>query len=274
MHPFKYSLSTADAAPTTAPILLTGDVAHNLKRAADMGYQAIEMHTRNDVELDVPEILSICAERKISISAIVTGRLNTEGKCSLISDIPYVAAAAEVGMLQYIDMAASLHTDLILGWIKGQIPPSGSRRTYMDRLALSLRRLSVRAEERGVRLHIEVINRYEANYLLTAREMVEFLDAYQLKNCFVHLDTFHMAIEESDPIEAIMCCRERLGYIHVADNTRHYPGSGTLDFMNILRTLKSINYTGFVSVECLPIPTGEIAAAQAIAYLTRIAGQI
>lgn len=274
MHQFKYSLSTADAAPATAPILLTGDIVNNLKRAADMGYQAIEIHTRNDVDLDVSEVLSACAERQIAISAIVTGRLNTEGKCSLISDIPYVSAAAEAGMFRYIDMAASLHTDLILGWVKGQIPPCGNRRTYTDRLARSLRKLGACAGEKGVRLHMEVINRYETNYLSTAQEMMEFLDTYQLGNCFVHLDTFHMAIEESDLVEAIMCCRGRLGYIHVADNTRHYPGSGTLDFTEILHTLKNIHYNGFISVECLPIPTGEIAAAQAIAHLKRIAEQV
>ncbi len=274
MYPFQYSISTADMAPPTAPILLTGTVTDNLRRAAQLGYQAIEVHTRDDAAIDVPEVLDVCAEARIAISAIVTGRLNTEGGCSLISDIPYVSAAAEEGMRRYIDMASRLHTDVIIGWVKGQIPLHGHRRTYTERLARSLQRLGPYAAERSVRLHLEVINRYETNYLSTAQEMMDFLDEYRLENCYAHLDTFHMAIEESDPAEAILRCGARLGYFHAADNTRRYPGSGTLDFAKLLQTLKTIHYSGFVSVECLPIPTGEIAAAQAITYLKGLAEQL
>ena len=76
-----------------------------------------------------------------------------------------------------------------------------------------------------------------------------------------------MNIEEADMCAAIRLCGHRLGYLHVADNTRTYPGSGALDFKAILKALEDIHYTGFVTVECLPQPDRETAAKKAIEHL-------
>lgn len=267
MNTWKYALSTADTALTTAPILLVGSPEDNLVKAAALGYQAIEIHTRQDAALNFSALERICRETGVAVSAIVTGRLNTEGACSLISAVPYVAAFAESGMRQYIDMAAQLRADIVIGWAKGRMPASGDPASHLDRLARVLRRLAAYAAERGVRLHLEVVNRYEVNFLSTAEGMAAFLRTYQLDNCYVHLDTFHMGIEESDPVEAIACCGDRLGYMHLSDNTRRYPGSGQFDFLRILTALEDVGYQGYLSVECLPEPSGEAAAARALAYL-------
>lgn len=79
-----------------------------------------------------------------------------------------------------------------------------------------------------------------------------------------------MNISENNPIQSILSCGERLGYFHVADNTREYPGSGTLDFKSYFSALEKINYSGFVSVECLPIPDGQTAAKKALNYLKNV----
>lgn len=268
MDKWKFSLSTADMALPTAPILLVGSVEENLKRAAALGYQAIELHTRQDAELDIPTIQMMCRETGVSVSMVVTGRLNTEEGCSLISDIPYIAAFAEEGMRQYIDLAAQLNADIVIGWAKGRMPAAGNAKGHLDRLARILRRLATYAAGCGVRLNLEVVNRYEVDFLYTAQSMMEFLEGYQLDNCYVHLDTFHMGIEECDPVRAIQRCQGRLGYMHIADNTRRFPGSGQFDFQRILKALDEVGYEGYLSVECIPEPSGEEAAAQAIRFLT------
>ena len=114
---------------------------------------------------------------------------------------------------------------------------------------------------------IEVINHYETNIFITAKETVDFLCENALDNCYVHLDTYHMGLEEYDPYEAIRLCGKRLGYFHVSDNSRRYPGSGQFDFKRILAVLKEIGYSGFVTVECLPDPDRETAAKKAISHL-------
>jgi sugar phosphate isomerase/epimerase len=193
--------------------------------------------------------------------------LNTQGQVNLIDDRPYITGAALEGMRTYIAMAAQLKTDLIIGWIKGRIPDGAESGVYLARLAGNLGRVCREAAEQEVRVFVEVINRYEVNVFTTAQETIRFLEQWEIPNCYIHLDTFHMNIEETDPLGAIRLCGERLGYFHVADNTRLYPGSGTLDFKRYFSMLDEIGYEGFVSVECLPIPDGRTAAQKALNHL-------
>jgi sugar phosphate isomerase/epimerase len=132
---------------------------------------------------------------------------------------------------------------------------------------VNLTALCAEAAERGVKVFVEVINRYETNIFTTVAETLEFLDSRGIPNCFIHLDTFHMNIEETDACAAIRAAGKRLGYFHVADNTRRYPGSGALDFVPVFGALKEAGYRGFVSVECLPWPDGKTAAERAIDHL-------
>lgn len=271
MDLWKFAVSSADDAPSTAPILLKGTIPENLAKAASLGYDAIEIHTREDIPLDYAAIHQAEKITGTRVCMVITGRLNTEGMCSLTADEPYIVTAAMAGMRQYIDMAQQLGADIVIGWIKGSVPRGGSRERYLDRLARNLRMLAAYAAERGVKLNLEVINRYEVNIFTTAEETMLFLEKYQLENCYVHLDTFHMGIDECDPVKAIRRCKGKLGYIHLADNSRQYPGSGQFDFERILQTLKEIGYEGYLSVECLPYPTGEEAAASAIRLLRPLA---
>jgi sugar phosphate isomerase/epimerase len=269
MTEWTYALSSAAEAPASAPIVLTGDLCARLRAAAELGYAGIEVHLREDEPLDTGRVKDVAAEAGVRFSALVTGRLCTQGGVNLIDDRPYIVEAALKGMRAYIDRAAELKTDLIIGWVKGRVPDGAGRSVYVDRLATHLTALCADAAERGVKIFVEVINRYETNIFTSSAETLDFIVSRGIPNCFVHLDTFHMNIEETDPIKAIRSCGDRLGYFHVADNTRMYPGSGTLDFTDYFWALKDIAYQGFVSVECLPIPDGRTAAQKALAHLKK-----
>ena len=267
MRKWKLAVSSADEAPATAPILLQGSVVENLEKAAALGYDAIEVHTREDVEFDYDAIKAAYERTGARVAMVITGRLNTEGMCSLIADEPYIVSATMDGMREYIDMAQKLEADIVIGWVKGNVPKGGKREKYLDRLAKNLKKLAQYAAERNVKLNIEVINRYEVNIFTTADEIMSFLEKYHIENCYAHLDTFHMGIDECDPVKAIRRCKGKLGYFHLADNSREYPGSGQFDFKRIFEALDEIGYDGYLSVECLPRPTGEEAAKKAIEYL-------
>jgi sugar phosphate isomerase/epimerase len=267
MAELKYALSSAAEALASAPIVLTGDLYARLRIAAELGYAGIEVHLREDEPLDTGRVKDAAAELGVCFSALVTGRLCTQGGVNLIDDRPYIVEAALKGMRAYIDRAVELKTDLIIGWIKGRVPDGVGRALYLDRLAVHLKALCAEAAERGVKVFVEVINRYETNIFTTAAETLDFIESRDIPNCFVHLDTFHMNIEETGAVEAIRAAGKRLGYFHVADNTRRYPGSGTLNFVPLLSALKGIGYKGFVSVECLPWPDGKTAAKRAIDHL-------
>jgi sugar phosphate isomerase/epimerase len=267
LRDWKYSLSTAEEAPITAPILLRGNVCDNLKSAARLGYDAIEVHTRETAALNYEEICQTSIECGVKVGMIITGRLYTEGKLSLVDDDPNVTTAAVSGMLKYVDMASKLDADLVVGWVKGNVPANGSREKYIQRLAKNLKVIAAYGNKKNVKLNLEVINRYEVNIFTNCQEIVDFLETYKIDNCYVHLDTFHMNIDETNPAAAINLAGKRLGYFHIADNSRRYPGSGQIDFIKTLKALERIDYKGVLSVECFPYPSGEEAAAMAVTFM-------
>lgn len=267
MKEWKFGVSSTDEAPESAPLLLKGSIVDNLRTAASLGYQAIEVHTREDVELDYDRIRECMEETGVKIAQIVTGRLNTEGMCSLMDDRPYVTEAAMQGMYRYLDMAAKLEAGIVIGWVKGNVPPGKTPGKYMERLARNLKLLNDCAREKKVPISIEVINHYEVNVFTTSRSLAVFLEQYDLDNCYIHLDTYHMNLEENSFAEAIRAAKGRLGYFHIADNQRWYPGSGQLDFASIFAALEEIGYDGYVTVECFPRGDGRAAAEKAITYL-------
>ena len=270
MKNWKIVCSAAIQAPKTAPILLQGTLEECLKNASRLGYNGVEYHTREIADLDYDAIIGVMKEKKAEVSAVITGRLFTEGGYSLLNDDPANSRRAQEGMCMYVDMASRLDTDLVLGWAKGQVPAGAVRSDYLDRLGGQLREIESYAAKKNVKIHIEVINRYETNLFNTTRETYDFLEDQKLTNCYVHLDTFHMNIEEADMLEAIRLSAPRLGYFHLADNTRWYPGHGVLNFEKIIQTLDDIHYDGYLSVECLPNPDGEAAAAISLQNLVAI----
>lgn len=113
----------------------------------------------------------------------------------------------------------------------------------------ALERMADFALRKGVTLGLEVVNRYESNQLNTALQALEMLERVDAPNVVVHLDTYHMNIEESDFMQPVLACGRRLGYVHVGESNRGYLGSGTIDFAQFFHALAAIDYQGVVTFE-------------------------
>lgn len=274
MKKWKYSISAAHTASKTAPILLTGSICDCLRTAASLGFDAIEYHTRENVELDYTEIHRTMNDTGCKISMIVTGRLFTEGGISLTSSDTRNEHAALQGFIRYIDIAEALHCGLVLGWAKGNVRDTSSKDAFFYRLSKNLRIIDDMAASKNVPIVIEVINHYEVDTFITARELVAYLDQQNFKNCYAHLDTYHMMLEEEYFSSAIQTAAKHIGYMHFADSTRWYPGSGYIDFKEILRALDSIGYDGYLSIECFPHDNAIETAQKGLQYLKCIEASI
>ena len=113
----------------------------------------------------------------------------------------------------------------------------------------SLRHLAAFAKARGVTIGIEVVNRYESNVINTARQALKLIDDVGADNVVVHLDTYHMNIEEVDFVQPVLECGDRLGYVHIGESHRGYLGSGTIDFTSFFHALARIGYSGPITFE-------------------------
>ena len=270
MKKWKYALSAAPDAPEDAPILLVGDVCSCLRKAAALGYDAIEYHTRENADLPYGEILRTMEETGCRISMIVTGRIATQGGMHLVSDDPEKEAACMAGFHRYIDMASRLGAGIVLGWAKGNVSSQEDLPLYYERLAQNLGILDRYAAGKNVPIMIEVINHYEVNVFQTAELLMEFLNSHELPNCRAHLDSFHMMVEEADIHAAIDQCGSRLGYVHLADYGRYEPGSGQFAFEGMIRHLSDIGYEGYLAVECKHLGDRMETARKGLQYLKQL----
>lgn len=105
------------------------------------------------------------------------------------------------------------------------------------------------AKRLGIDLVLEVVNKYETNLLNTAEDALRFIDDTGLDNAFVHLDTYHMNMEERDMYRPVLTCGDRLGYLHLRESNSAYLGTGTVDFPSLFRALSDIGYGGLVTFE-------------------------
>ncbi len=264
----KLAITAIENAPAGSPLLLRGDLVQAIHEATALGYDAVEIHVVDAATFPLADFLAACRQEGITVSAIVTGQIFTRRKLCITSADEVNRDAAMREVYSYIDLAAALNaTDgIVIGWIKGNCPGS-NQKAYYDLLAEQLRLLGTYAASKKQRILVEVINRYETNVFNTASELVTFLDEYRLENVFIHMDTFHMNIDEADMAKALRTAGRRLGYMHFADSNREYPGAGHIDYVPIMLALKEIGYSGALSVECIPAPDYKTAAYSAKKYL-------
>ncbi len=112
-----------------------------------------------------------------------------------------------------------------------------------------IRDLAREAQSLGITLGLEVCNRYETNVINTARQALALADDIGEDNVMIHLDTYHMNIEEDDLVRPVLEVGDRLGYVHIGENHRGYLGSGHLDFTAFFHALGDVGFTGAITFE-------------------------
>jgi len=267
----KFAIAIGNYLSPNAPFPLGNELEVNFAKAKKYGYQAIELHNiREPKKVNVSNLINLCNNYSLKISAISTGLPNYVDKLSLIDDSSTIIEKSLIRLNEYVDLASILKSFIIIGTIRGNLPDELSHCKYEKRLANSIKKISEYAKYKKVTLLIEAANRYETNYLNKADEIINFINKYNIKMLKIHLDTFHMNIEESNIYKSIINTGNLLGYFHVSDSNRMYPGAGHIDFKTVRDALLKINYQGYIGVECFPIPDSDTAAKKAIQNIKTI----
>ena len=256
------------------PILFTGDIAESLKQIAHIGYSGAELHLSDPRQVDTEQLAYLLAKNNLRLTSIGTGLSAVDDKLSFASDDESVRSAAVQRIKDVIDAFADIKPAIIIGTIKGRLAAASDEAQARSRIHAALKECAGYAEQYGVQLVLEAINRYEQDYLNTLQDAARLIDAIGAPNIKVHADIFHMNIEEASITDSLYRYRDYLGHLHFADNNRMYPGGGGIDFKEIFRTLRSIDYRGGVSIECLPKPDGKTAAIRAYQYLSTVLAQV
>jgi sugar phosphate isomerase/epimerase len=137
----------------------------------------------------------------------------------------------------------------------------------------SAREIAEYAAQRDVLVAIEPINRFEgyAGFINSVSDAMSVVDEIQVDSLGVMADLFHVNIEDVSPAHALRRAGRSLMHIHLADNNRQAPGTGHIDFPNLIRTLDDIGYDGYLALDCLPVqPDAETLLQRSIAYMKEL----
>ncbi len=168
-----------------------------------------------------------------------------------------------------IDQAAAMGCPSIIGPIYsvvGLIGPhdDAEKKAQFNLVVKNLKPLGKYAERKGVTLCIEPLNRFETDFLNTCDQGLKLVKAVGSKAVKLHLDTFHMNIEEKNQAAAIRKAGKDLAHFHACGSDRGTPGGDHIDWKGINAALKAIKYKGDVVIESFTTDVKVIARAAAI----------
>ncbi len=186
--------------------------------------------------------------------------------CSLGLPEPVWASRNPDGAVEFLalalDKCAAIGAEALSGVVYGGIgersgaPPTTGE---LDNVADALTRAAAHAKSLGLLFGIEPVNRYETHLLNTGWQAVDMIERIGAENMFVHLDTYHMNIEEKGVAQGIIDAREHLRYIHLSESDRGTPGAGTLQWDEIFAALRAIGFKGGLAMESFINMPPEIA---------------
>ena len=166
-----------------------------------------------------------------------------------------------------IDKTAEIGAKALSGVIFGGIgertgvPPT--QQEY-DNVTRALSEAARHAKSVGIELGIEAVNRYENHLINTAQQAVAMVERIGAENVFVHLDTYHMNIEEKGAANGILDARDHLKYIHLSESDRGTPGYGNVPWDAIYAALAAIGFKGGLAMESFINMPPEVAYGLAV----------
>jgi sugar phosphate isomerase/epimerase len=139
------------------------------------------------------------------------------------------------------------------GMFSTRLPPFVSPRSAAEDHQVLLEAfgaLAAHAEAEGVVIAIEPLNRYENHMINTLDQAGQLCTEIGSTHLGIAADTYHMNIEEADPLKALIDAAPQIRHVQLSDSNRLEPGAGHIDWSATLDALWSIGYDAELAFEC------------------------
>ena len=232
-------------------LVWAGDWTHESSRfaiesTAATGFDMIEISLHDPETFDAAHTKALLADNGLTAAC----SLGLAPDADVSSDDPAVVARGRELIARALDCAVGAGATHLCGVLYSDL------RKYMapvtpqgrENAVQAMGWLAGQAADAGISLNLEVVNRYESNVVNTAAEMRAFI-AETGAQIGVHLDTYHMNIEEDGFVTPVEETGAQLGYVHVGESHRGYLGTGTIDFDGFFAAVKRTGFTGPVVFE-------------------------
>jgi sugar phosphate isomerase/epimerase len=224
------------------------DLVEKFKFVKSIGFECIEIDGKVLMEKK-EEVKKAIAESGLPVSSACGGYRGwigdfiEEKRLNGVEDLKVIIRnLKEVGGTGVVVPAA-------WGMFTYRLPPMVSPRSHegdVKAIIASLKELDTVAKECGVYIYLEPLNRYQDHMLNTTKDAVDIIEQGQFEMVKITADFYHMSIEEDDISGTLERYSNHIGHIHIAENHRYQPGTGSIDFKRHMNTLKKIGYNGAV----------------------------
>jgi D-psicose/D-tagatose/L-ribulose 3-epimerase len=235
------------------------------KQFKKWGFDTVELPIEDPAHIDPVHV-----KRELDANGLVCGSV-----CACMGpdrDLRGNPEAQETGLnylLHLLDQMVALDCPSLIGPVYSAVgradavPPSEYEQQWKT-VVRHLKTLAKAAEQRGRQICLEPLNRFETDFINTCDQALRMIKDVGSPALRLHLDTFHMNIEEKNQATAIRKAGRHLGHFHACGSDRGTPGNDHIDWKGIAAALKSVRYKGDVVIESFTTDVKVIARAAAI----------
>ncbi len=248
----------------TSPVN-TQEVERLAPHVKQLGFDHFEIPLETIGDVDYARAAEILRDLDLTVST--TAAMGPDR--DLIHDDDAIRMNGKNYIMQAIDASRALGATNFVGPLYSAVGRTWQqsaieRARDLDLLTATLRELANYANDNGVMLCVEPLNRFETSFVNLAAQACEIVDRVDHPNVGVLLDTFHMNIEEKNLGDAIRLTGGRLKHLHACENDRGAPGTGHVPWHSVAQALKEIHYDCPVVIESFTPQVKSIARAAAI----------
>lgn len=243
----------------------TNEHLYLCQKVVDMGFDLLEVAVEDPALVDVAALKQAANDAGIDI--IVCGAFGPDRNLS--SADAAIRKNAEDYLRWCIQAAAELGSPVVAGPMysavgKDRLETAVARQEEWNRAVSGLQKMGSFAERYGVKLAFEPLNRFETDMINIVQQGLQLIEQVGSPAVGLHLDTFHMHLEEKDSAEAILQAGSHIFHFHACENDRGIPGTGQVNWTSVLQALQEVNYQGAVVIESFTPKVKSIARAVCI----------
>jgi D-psicose/D-tagatose/L-ribulose 3-epimerase len=215
-----------------------------IQKTAEYGFDMLEISLPSSLDFD-----AIATKKQLDEHGI-QGRLSLN--LPKASHIPLYPENALALITKALDKVGEMEGDFLGGVLHSAIGTFTGKQCTVDEKVIIRQvftELAVYAKKQNITLAIEPINRYESYVFTAAHEVLQMIEEINTTNIGLHLDTFHMNIEEMNFYDPIIVAGDRLKHVHITESDRGMTGEGNVHWDDFFKALAKINYQGPLVLE-------------------------
>ena len=246
------------------------------KKFKEIGFDGVEIALENKGDIDYKRTLNELKENGLECSSICglfgpDRDIRGPNREYITSGMSYIKDC--------INACANLECSLFVGPVysavgRANLETEGAKKEQWKTAVNNLKEVCKCAEDKGVFIALEPLNRFETDFINTCAQAINLIRDVGSNMLKIHLDTFHMNIEEKSSKQAILDAGDFLYHFHASENDRGAPGTGQVHWNMVVSALKDIEYDRYIVIESFTPEVKVIAKAASIWRQTERDGYI